>query len=383
MTPAARVQAAIEVLDQILEGAPAEKALTGWARRSRFAGSKDRAAVRDHVFDGLRRRDSAAHLGGSLTGRGIMLGGLRLDGVAPETLFTGEGHAPEVLSDSEKTVPTSDAPRDMPDWLVAPLRESLGAEFDATVEQLRSRAPVILRVNLRKCAVGDAQVRLSDDGIETKPMALVETALQVTSGARKIKQSSAFRDGLVELQDASSQAMVSELPLFKGMKVLDYCAGGGGKSLAMAGREQARFYAHDAAPKRMTDLPERAKRAGVKISQIADPAGQAPYDLVLCDVPCSGSGTWRRTPDAKWRFSESDLAAIVKVQAQIIRDASALVAPGGALGYATCSLLRDENAWQIEHFLDSHNADWTLEWQRQYHLKDGGDGFFGAVLRQI
>lgn len=379
MTPAARVQAAIEILDDILEGTPAEKALTGWARRSRFAGSKDRAAVRDHVFDALRRRDSAAFVGGDLTGRGVMIGILRQDGADLDMVFSGEGYGPAPLTEREATSPDGDMPLDLPEWLQAPMRTSLGEAFEATHEALRGRAPVILRVNPRKATRAEAQTALLQDGIETKPMDLVDTALEVTAGARRIKLNAAYLDGLVELQDASSQALVAQLPLKQGLKVLDYCAGGGGKTLAMAGRADATFFAFDALKHRMSDLPTRAKRAGVAVQIVEDPSASAPYDMVLCDVPCSGSGTWRRAPDAKWWFTGDDLAQLEVTQADILNQAKELVAPGGVLVYATCSVLSAENTAQIDLFVGKF-PDWTVQWQRQFALSEGGDGFFGAIL---
>lgn len=379
MTPQARVQAAIEILDQILQGTAAEKALTGWARRSRFAGSKDRAGIRDHVFDALRRRNSAAFFGGSLTGRGLMIGVLRQDGVDLNEIFTGDGYAPAALSGPELTVPEGEAPFDIPEWLQEPLRESLGTAFHDTLAALGRRAPVILRVNLRKATLAQAQDLLAEDGIETHPMTLVDTALEVSEGARRIKNSAAYLGGVVELQDASSQALIAEMSLDKSMKVMDYCAGGGGKVLAMAGRCDAQYFAHDANPQRLSDLPARAKRAGAKITIVEEPTAYAPFDLVLCDVPCSGSGTWRRTPDAKWRFAPEDLAKLERVQAEILEKAQGFVAPGGTLVYATCSVLASENTAQIERFLQN-NPSWAIDWQRQFLLCEGGDGFFGAIL---
>ncbi|SMP31816.1 RsmB/NOP family class I SAM-dependent RNA methyltransferase [Shimia sagamensis] len=381
MTPAARVQAAIDILDDILEGTPAEKALTGWARRSRFAGSKDRAAVRDHVFDALRRRNSAAFVGGDLTGRGVMIGVLRQDGADLNVVFSGAGYGPAPLTEQETTAPVGEIPLDLPEWLQDPMRSSLGAAFEATHEALRGRAPVILRVNLRKATRAEAQSALLQDGIETRPMDLVDTALEVTAGARRIKLNAAYLEGLVELQDASSQALVAQLPLEQGLKVLDYCAGGGGKTLAMAGRADATFFAYDALEHRMSDLPARAKRAGVAVQVVENPVTTAPYDMVVCDVPCSGSGTWRRAPDAKWRFAEDDLAQLEATQAEILDQAKKLVAPGGVLIYATCSVLSAENTAQIDRFVENF-PDWEVQWQRQFALSEGGDGFFGAILRK-
>lgn len=389
MTPAARIAAAIELLDAVLAGQPAEKALTNWARRSRFAGSKDRAAIRDHVFDALRCRRSFAALGGAQSGRGLMLGALRAEGRDPAEVFTGEGHAPAPLTADEKalSVTLADLPEevalDCPGWLAPRLRASLGADFAPVMQALRSRAPVFLRVNLRRATVAEAPARLAEEGIVTAPHPLSDTALEVLENARKVQRSAAFRDGLVELQDAASQAITDLLPVSEGMKVLDYCAGGGGKTLAMAGRAGARFCAHDAAPQRMRDLPERARRAGVQVRllEAAEVEAEAPFGLVLCDVPCSGSGAWRRSPEGKWRLSGQDLDRLTAIQAQILDRAAGLVAPGGALAYATCSLLDAENAAQVSAFLE-RCAGFRLSDSRRLTPLDGGDGFYVALLRR-
>jgi 16S rRNA (cytosine967-C5)-methyltransferase len=237
MTPAARIAAAIAVLDAIQAGEAAEKALTGWARRSRFAGSGDRAALRDHVFDALRCQRSLAAIGGAATGRGLMLGALRRDGIDPDTLFTGEGHAPPPLSDAERaggSIPADPAERlDIPDWLWPQFRDDLGAEAQAVAAALQARAPVHLRVNLGKADRATALTRLQAEGIACRPHPAADTALEVTDGGRRIRQSAAFTGGVVELQDAASQAIAAALPLRDGLRVLDYCAGGGGKAVAV------------------------------------------------------------------------------------------------------------------------------------------------------
>ncbi|MFY0619274.1 RsmB/NOP family class I SAM-dependent RNA methyltransferase [Shimia sp.] len=381
MTPAARVQASIEILDRILDGTPAEKALTGWARSSRFAGSKDRAAIRDHVFDALRQWNSAAALGGASTGRALMIGLLRLQNVGLADVFSGATYAPATLIKGEDTVEVSQLPHDVPAWVLEKLEASLGAKTEQTLRDLRQRAPITLRVNLSKLSRTEAQRQLMADGIETEMMDLANGALCVTAGARRIRQSALYLDGVIELQDAASQAMVEALPISEGMKILDYCAGGGGKTLAMAGHVDGRFFAYDIAPHRMVDLPARAERAGVQVTLTDAPVDSAPYDLVLCDAPCSGSGTWRRTPDAKWRFTPERLGELIETQAEILTTAKNLVATGGALAYATCSFLKEENMDQIQAFLSRHK-DWTLEWSHQYGFEEGGDGFFGAVLRK-
>lgn len=384
MTPAARLSAAIEVLDRVLAGAPAEQALVNWARASRFAGSGDRAAVRDLVFDALRCRRSFAALGGAETGRGLVLGGLRAAGVDPAPLFTGAGHAPAALTAADAGQdPQGAAALDLPDWLAPQMQADLGADFAAVAETLRHRAPVFLRVNLARGTRAQARAALGGEGIETAPHPLAETALLVTAGARRIAASAAYGAGVVELQDAASQAVTEALPLADGMKVLDYCAGGGGKTLAMAARARLRIAAHDADPRRMRDLPARAKRAGVKVTLLETPAlaGAAPFDLVLADVPCSGSGSWRRAPEGKWLLTPDRLAQLVGIQSKILRDAAALVRPGGWLAYATCSLLSVENGAQIDGFLAQ--GGWEQVLRRRLTPLDGGDGFFVALLQRI
>lgn len=387
MTPAARIEAAIGLLDRILAGEPAEAALTRWARSARYAGSKDRAALRDHVYQALRCRRSYACLGGAETGRGLMLGLLRAGGTEPDTLFNGERHAPAPLSEAERSggrKPGTDGARlDLPDWLVPEFRASLGAQAEAAAQALRGRAPVMLRVNIRKSTVAQAIDLLEKDGIETETARIAPTALRVTCGARRVAGSVAYRTGVVELQDGSSQAAMHALDLSPGLRALDYCAGGGGKVLALAARLEGSWFAHDAAPGRMTDLPARAHRAGCTVTCLA-PGGAragAPYDFVLCDVPCSGSGTWRRAPDAKWRLTPAGLDALAAAQDRILRAAAKLVRPGGTLGYATCSVLHRENMERIKKFL-SESKEWESILTRSWPISDEGDGFFVAQIRK-
>jgi 16S rRNA (cytosine967-C5)-methyltransferase len=381
MTPSARLAAAIAVLDRHLGGEPVERALTNWARGSRFAGSGDRAAVRDLVFDALRRRRSTAALGGGMTGRGLVLGLMREAG--QEALFSGVDHAPAPPGPGDAGVlPVGAEALDIPDWLLSDLEASLGAELAPVCQALRQRAPVFLRVNLGKTDLPGAMAALADEGIVTVPHDLAATALRVTANARKVQASDAYLRGLVELQDASSQAVVEALPLRDGMKVLDHCAGGGGKTLAMAARARLRLFAHDAAPRRMADLPTRAQRAGAKIALIDRPETAAPFDLVLVDAPCSGSGSWRRDPEGKWALTPERLAAVTKEQAAILDRVAPMVAAGGVLAYATCSLLARENGAQVRAFLD-RQPGWRLERERAILPLTGGDGFYVATLARV
>ena len=385
MTPAARIQAAIEILDLALGGQAAEAVLTNWARNNRFAGSSDRAAIRDLVYDALRRLRSYAVYGAG--GRGLMIASCVAHGVDPASRFTGERHAPRALDASELALialrpeAAGAAALDCPDWLEAPLCAALGADFAAVMRALQARAPVFLRVNSARVSVAEAAAALAAEGILTEGSPLTAQALRVVEGERKIGQSLAYTQGLVELQDAASQSVIEGIAADKPLRVLDYCAGGGGKSLALAARlgAMAQIEAHDIDAGRMRDLPVRAARAGAQIRVLPPLGAQGRYDLVLVDAPCSGSGTWRRTPEAKWRLTPARLAELCTLQAEILDKAAALTGAGGRLVYMTCSLLLAENSEQISAFL-TRNPAWRCEVSRNLTPLDGGDGFFCATL---
>lgn len=386
MTPGARVAAAIEVLDSYLSGTPVEQALTGWARSHRFAGSKDRAAIRDYVFDAVRRLASAQALGGGTDGRAVMIGLLRGQGLDPAELFSGEGHAPAVLSDTEMAVEaqmTRAQALDCPDWLLPEFDRSLGADADAVLGSLRNRAPVFVRANRAKCDRERAAAILAEDGIDTQPSSQASTALEVVTNPRKIKTSRAFLDGYVELQDAASQAVIEALNIQPGMRVLDYCAGGGGKALAMAALG-ADVTAHDLSWERMKDIPVRAERAGVAIKCVrhSDLKGLGGFDLVLADAPCSGSGSWRRAPHGKWLLTPEKLAKIQSAQRDILRAMPSYLTQGGSMAYATCSVLKSENQDQVQAFLSDCDG-YQITAERQFTPLDGGDGFYVSQLMHI
>lgn len=385
MTPGARIAAAIEVLDAIADGAAAEQALTRWARQSRFAGSKDRAAVRDHVFDALRRYRSAQARGGGASGRAIMIGLLREDGINLDDMFNGVGHAPAPLTEAERASGTTEispgAQWNLPEWLLPHWRDSLGPHAESAALQSQARAPVTLRVNLQRGDVQSAMAQLAAEQIVTEANPLSATALTVIDGARRIRQSDSFQSGLVELQDAASQAVIDRLPVVA--RALDYCAGGGGKALAMAARGMT-VAAHDIDPARMRDLPERAARAGTTVERMtsAEAERAAPFDLVLCDAPCSGSGAWRRSPHGKWLLTAERLAELTRIQDDVLRKARDLAAPGGVLAYATCSVLRCENEDRVSAFL-AQNPEWRCTFQHRLDLSQHGDGFFTAHLTRV
>ncbi len=390
MTPGARIAAAIDILDGVIEGAPAEQALTGWGRGHRFAGARDRAAIRDLVFDALRcRRSHLARAGaGVLTGRALMIGHVAASGGEPAAVFSGAGYAPGPLGEGERAALAAAVDAevselvalDCPDWIAPALRRALGSGFVPVMARMRERAPVFVRVNAARGSRADAIAALAAEGIEARHCDHANFAAEVTVNAQKLKLSSAYLHGLVELQDLSPQVAVEALPLASGMRVLDYCAGGGGKALAIAARGVAQITAHDADPRRMSDLPARARRAGVRIDTAATTslAGRR-FDLVLTDVPCSGTGTWRRTPDAKWRLTPGRLEELCRQQAEILDRAAAHVVAGGHLAYMTCSLLAEENRGQIDAFL-ARAPGWRFIGDRPFTPISGGDGFYSALL---
>lgn len=383
MTPAARIAAAIEVLDQWRAGFAPEQALSRWSRAARYAGSGDRAAVRDIVYDCLRNARSFSVLGGGETGRALALGYLRSVGTNPETHFTGEGFAPAPLDPIEKCAPNEPvglAALDCPDWLWPLFDSSLGEDAAReALQQLKSRASITLRMNVALQNPETIVKSLQVDGIETKRSEIAETALIVVSNPRRIKNSAAYRSGLVDIQDAASQAAVGMLPLVRGARVLDLCAGGGGKSLALADRG-ANVFAYDKDQSRMSDLPKRAARAGQTVTCLTTPPKQETFDLVLCDVPCSGSGTWRRTPAMKWTLDKTWMNALHDTQQEILRNAAHYVSDGGILAYATCSVFDVENDLQIETFL-KNNPDWTQISQTHWPIAAENDGFFLSILQ--
>jgi 16S rRNA (cytosine967-C5)-methyltransferase len=389
LTPQARLRAAIDVLETIEAGRDtADRVLSAWGRAHRFAGAKDRAAIADHVYACLRRRRSLAWPLRSDSARAAVIGLAASGGSDPAALFTGQGHAPAALTADERAAlaepppPPPDPVRlDYPDWLDAPLRQSLGPRFEASMAALQDRAPLDLRVNTLKADPAAAAAALAAEGVATAPGPLSPTCLRAAPGA-PVARSRAYADGLVELQDAASQAVADFAAARPGETVLDFCAGGGGKTLALAAAMggRGRLVAHDADPRRMRDLPARLERAGAR-AETPGAGGMAALrgacDLVLVDAPCSGSGSWRRDPLGKWRLTPERLEDIAQAQREALSAAAAHVRPGGRLVYATCSLLICENDARFQAWLGAAPA-------RALRLTPdmGGDGFYAAAARR-
>lgn len=386
MTPAARYASAISVLDDVLSGASAEKCLTSWARANRYAGSKDRAAVRDHVFDVLRRKRSLAARGGDESGRALVLGLLRHQGIDPMDVFGAGGYAPVALTEAEiaaGVLPTGPAEtHDLPDWLWPVWAKDLGESAIAAAAALQDRGPVTLRVNLRRGSREAATAILAEDGIVVEASQDVKTALQVVENERRVHLSRAYLEGFVDLQDLASQQAVLSLNIPNGARVLDYCAGGGGKALALADLFACQVTAHDISAARMKDIPVRAERAVVSIEVLNSAALDqgAGYDVVFADAPCSGSGTWRRAPEAKWSFTPDKLFEYNVLQLEVIENAARFVGAAGQIVYATCSVLSAENSGVLLHFTGK-NPDWEILSETTRLPDAAGDGFFHSVLQ--
>ena len=391
MRPQARYATAIELLQTIIDGSPVEKTLTAWARNSRYAGSRDRAAVRDIVFDALRRRRSLAWLGGAESGKGIILGVLLSEGIDPASVFSGEGYAPQPLTSDDLAATRPDleeAPEavrlNYPDFLKADLDVSLGERLAPALMSMQQRAPIDVRVNLLKSDIKSAKAALANDQIETTELAECSTVLRVVEGGRKIASSQAYRDGLIELQDIASQMAAEFAGAKPGMTVLDYCAGGGGKTLALAPGMQGegRLVAHDINPKRMKDIPNRATRAGAKIEIATEGVPTeliGACDLVFVDAPCSGSGAWRRNPNEKWRITPEKLKEFNVAQRDALQTGLTFVRSGGRLVYATCSMFVNENQRVVDEVLTT-NPKAKLGSTHTLFPDAPGDGFYFADI---
>ncbi len=384
-----RIQAAIEVLDDILEQhTPAAHALRDWGKAHRFAGSKDRAAIGGIVFDALRRKSSTlwrmdADINTDMdagVGRPLVLGTLVWGwGETVETLeaaFADDGHSPAPLTKVEKT--SLAGARDLimaPDWIRADIPEWLWPAFENNFAEnavtegqaLLARPPLDLRVNGLKSDRAKVLAKLK--GFGAVACELAPYGIRIKAGAKldrlpNIQADPVFLTGEVEIQDEGSQIVSLLVDAKPGERVLDYCAGGGGKTLALAAdmENTGTIYAYDIDKRRLAPLYARAARAGASNVEIIQPPqkGKNPglgklrgsMDRVLVDAPCTGSGTWRRKPDAKWRLSLSTLDVRIAEQKAVLEQAKQYVRPGGLLIYVTCSLLAEENEGQVYGFLE-------------------------------
>jgi 16S rRNA (cytosine967-C5)-methyltransferase len=385
MTPGARLSAAIEVLADIeARHRPAADALKDWGLGHRFAGSGDRAAIAGLVYDALRRRASSGFLMGENTPRAVILGMLRrergLDVDAIARLADGSRYAPSPLSEAERTRLAGDdlsnAPAhvrgDYPEWLDPHLARVFGAERAEEGAALSSRAPLDLRVNTLKGDREKAMAALAELAPEPTRWSPHGLRIRLAADAKSpaIHAEPAYLKGLIEIQDEGSQLAALLANAKPGEQVVDLCAGAGGKTLALAAAmaNKGQIYATDEDKRRLAPIHARLERAGVRNVQVrtpkadgtelADLAGR--IDLVLIDAPCTGTGAWRRNPDAKWRVRPGALALRIKEQAAALERAAGLPRAGGRIAYVTCSVLDEENGAQVRAFVARH-PDFSVE----------------------
>jgi 16S rRNA (cytosine967-C5)-methyltransferase len=426
MTPAGRLEASIALLEAV-EAAPARPAdavANDFFRERRFIGSGDRRAVSDRVWRVLRARRRLTWFAPKATPRllvaaSLLTEGWTLSGVAES--FSGERFAPPGLERNEynalrpvegRALDQPDMPEpvryEVPDWLYPRLRDQYGDRFGIEMAALGEPAPLDLRVNLLKGSREEGRAALAAEGWEARPTSISPWGLRI-DGRRPVTAGAAFQSGLVEIQDEGSQLVAALTGPKPGMRVVDWCAGAGGKTLALAAMmgNRGQIVACDVSASRLDGAVRRLRRAGVNNVErhLVVPGDKwakrraGAFDRVLVDAPCTGTGTWRRNPDARHRLLEQDLLELIRKQSSILDTAQALVQPGGRLVYATCSLLREENEAQVSGFLSSH-ADFALvplaeAWPVEASgppcegpflsltpASHGTDGFFAAVLER-
>ncbi|CAN1724311.1 16S rRNA (cytosine967-C5)-methyltransferase [Hyphomicrobium sp. 1Nfss2.1] len=429
MRAGARIAAAAEVLDDILNRhRPASMALADWGRAHRFAGSGDRAAIGTLVFDALRRRASIGARMGEDTPRALALGaapralGLTLDELA--LAADGSEHALAPLTDAERQGLAADLPGDapanvrgdIPAWLLPSFERAFGASAAKEGAALSVRAPVDLRVNTLKATQEKVLKALGRFGAEATAFAPAGVRVPAPEGAAKsphLEAETAHGKGWYEVQDEGSQLAALLAGAGPRMQVLDLCAGAGGKTLALAAGMQntGQIYAYDADKKQLRPIFERLKRAGVRNVQVMEAGDEAAlaalgarFDLVFVDAPCTGSGTWRRKPDAKWRIKAANIPERQAEQQAVLELGASLTKPGGTLVYVTCSVLPEENRDQVDAFLAAHpdfavepyadvwasrvggeaprSADGRTDTLQLTPAQHGTDGFFVALMRR-
>lgn len=424
-----RIQAAAEVLEDILDRkTPATMALRDWGKAHRFAGSKDRSAIGNYVHDALRCKSSLAFRMDSETPRSLALasavfmGGRTVQEIIEA--FDGDTHAPATLSEDEKSKLNGSVKLDSaPEWVLADVPEWIWPMFETNFDEeavtegraLTLRPPLDMRVNTIKSKrdlVYEAFKVKNAEKTAISPIGLRIEAKASDGRLPNIQIEPEYQTGAVEIQDEGSQIVSLLVDAKPGEKVLDYCAGGGGKSLALAAdmENKGSVFGFDIDKRRLSPLYQRAQRAGASIIDVRQPPSENLKDLVgrmdrvLIDAPCTGVGTWRRKPDAKWRLSEEALERRNNEQRSVLHSAKGFVRPGGLLFYVTCSMLAEENEAQVYDFLEK-NENFSLlsageVWEEKFGAEapkpwsaDGctltltpastnTDGFFFAVMER-
>lgn len=435
MTPSARIQSAIEVLEQLYAAWQAEKKLpvdalfSDYFRARRYMGSKDRKVISELVYFVLRNGGMLEwHIeraNKAVTPKRVVMLAIWFEQTpeidAMREMFSGHPHEPAPLQDADIAIlqrcddyilDNDQMPRparlNFPDWMEGRLKDAFEDQINEALQALNSQAPIDLRCNTLLCKDrSDLILALDADGYFAAPTPHSPIGVRLTKRLPAFN-TQAFKDGLYEMQDEGSQMVAQLVEAKPGQKVIDFCAGAGGKTLAIAAtmKNKGRILAWDTSQHRLDQMPKRLARAGVnnvqlyKIRDERDPFLKRHLksaDWVVVDAPCSGSGTWRRNPDLKWRFTLEDLQEVKQVQQRILASAARLVKPRGKLVYITCSVFKDENIVQIKQFLGenptfrvvSPNKIWDKHVQNVPDIgrvlvlsphSDGTDGFFAAIL---
>jgi len=405
----------VEILDALAStDQPLDRFLRDWFRTRRFAGSKDRAAIADRVFDIARHRASYAWRMHSETSRVLVIASLLKDGEAPEAYFSGEGYGPAALDDAERQAiaapldgdPPLSVQGEYPPFLEPELARAFGADLLAETQALQARAPVDLRVNTLKRSRDEVLDELHNGGFAAGATPFSPIGLRLASATAALGASALFESGAFEFQDEAAQIAALLCAAKPDDHILDIAAGAGGKSLAVAAvmQNQGEIVACDIRQTALQRLALRAARAGAAIirthlSNPDPPAGS--FNAVLVDAPCSGTGTWRRQPELRWRLTPETLADRITTQEALLDQAAMRVRAGGRLIYATCSVLPCENEDRIEAFLSRH-AEFAIRpcadvWRESVDtavpkgmtqffkaspLATGTDGFFTCVMER-
>jgi 16S rRNA (cytosine967-C5)-methyltransferase len=418
MTPAARLQMAIDVLEALEKTEqPLDRMLKDWFRTRRFAGSKDRGAIAERVFTIQRHRAMLAWRMRSDTPRALAIAALLGEGALPDPLFTGDGYGPALLSEDEKAriavEPAAPPPMHVlggfPEFLERELTRAFGPNLLGEMMALQQRAPVDLRVNTLRRERGEVLEALIAQGFAATATPFAPNGIRIASGegSAALGRSAMFESGAFEFQDEAAQIAALLCRARPDMRILDLAAGAGGKALALAAemRNQGEIVASDIRQPALQELAVRAKRAGATniTTHLLDDRRplEDTFDTVLLDAPCSGSGTWRRQPELRWRTTPQRLSELVPLQDRLLAQAAKHVKPGGRLVYATCSILPRENEDRIATFLSRNPAFKTIRadaaWAesapgapppgmdevfRASPHSTGTDGFFAAILRR-
>ena len=401
MQDISRAAAAINILDDYLKGYPLEKVLKQWFKINRFAGSNDRRNIRDLVFDILRKRlilyypfqiNEYVENGRILVLSYLFLykkGSFSLEDIKENKYLSPPINSNELIILNNINRLVKKAPKNIslnyPEFLEEKLSQSLGNNFNAIMELFLQRAPVYLRINQNKINLKEAKIKLENQGIFSEICPSSNYALKVISGEKFIKDSSLYQLGEVELQDLSSQLTTELVQISSGKKILDFCAGSGGKALAIASRlrNKVDIFAYDLNNLKYKNLIYRTNKAGANIT-IIDSKQLIKYknffDIVFVDAPCSGTGTWRRDPKIKWELNDQKLSVLTKNQYSIVKQACSYLKNGGFLIYVVCSLLEDEGDLIIRKYL-LHHKNYSKVKSGIFHPINASDGFYFSVLK--